>query len=183
MQSRAKLLLLSVLAASFVLIPMTYARVKTSYFQSVARKYNLNPTTLEGICHFESGFGRKKVLYNKNGTWDVGYCQNNSQKRSKRRPPIPSDSMSVVLAAKELVYWKKWHNHFCVNTLKKRGTCGYMKWGKWRGIHNCRRPHPWWGHYNWGFRVARNNYDKKIQCFINKGFRWCKTREWRKIRF
>jgi len=154
----------------------------TADFQYEAAKRGINPTVLAGICHYESDFGRVKVNKNKNGTWDVGYCQNNT-KRLRYVPKVPSDQVSVQKAAKELRYWKRQHNRFCVHLRKRTGKCGKMMYGDWVGIKNCKRPHPWWAHYNWGFRVVRNNYGRRIQCFINSGFKRCSRKKWRRVSF
>jgi hypothetical protein len=145
-------------------------------------KTGIDPAVVEGICRHESGDGRRLVNKNKNGTWDVGYCQNNMP-ATRYRPRIPSTSESIALAVKELSYWKKQHNRFCVKMVQRWGSCGFIKYGQWWGIKNCRRAHPWWAHYNWGFRVLRNNYDKKVQCRINNNFKWCKRSQWKIIKF
>jgi len=156
--------------------------IDSTLFNTIALKYAVDPVVLEGICRYESGNGRKKYHRNKNGSWDVGFCQNHRRKR-KRRPRIPTDKASITEAARELRYWKKQHNKFCNVLYSKTKRCGSILYGKWRGVKNCWRPHPWWAHYNWGFRILRNNYDKKVQCFINNKFQKCKKTQWRMITF
>jgi len=159
------------------------AALSGTYFQATAKKYGVDAAVLEGICRYESGNGSKKWHRNKNKSWDIGFCQNHRTTTSDTRPKMPSDKASVREAARELLYWEKQHTKFCVKLYSSTGKCGYKKYGKWRGIKNCHRPHPWWGHYNWGFRVLKNNYDKKVQCFINNGFKKCKRKLWLQVRF
>lgn len=159
------------------------ASVHTSDFQRIAARHKVNPVILEGICRYESNHGQFKVHHNRNGTWDVGYCQNHRYDRGDNPPPIPGDRASIQEAARELKYWRKQHQKFCVDLYQSTGQCGKRRRRKWRGMKNCHRPHPWWGHYNWGFRVLKNNYDKKVQCFIDNGFKRCKEKKWRKVSF
>lgn len=144
-------------------------------FTAPAAKYNVDPTILEGICRYESDSGRIRLRQNKNGSWDVGYCQKNYRGKREKPPKIPSNKTSLRQGAKALAYWKKQHKRFCIKGLAESGKCGAIK--------NCRRNHAWFGHYNWGFRVLKNGYDRKIQCFIDNNFRKCKKKRWRKIRF
>lgn len=144
-------------------------------FLAAAHSHNIDPTVLEGICRYETDSGRVLVHHNRNGSWDVGYCQNH-RPPSSRRPPIPNQIDSIFEAAGELAYWKRQHRRFCVHMLNKRGTCGKVIYGKWRGITSCRRDHKWFSHYNWGFRVLRNGYDRGVKCFIKKGFEKCRQR-------
>jgi hypothetical protein len=153
-----------------------------SYFERYAAQYGIDPVLLEGICRYESDSGRRLRYKNKNGTWDVGFCMNH-RPRSKQPPRIPSRRASIKEAARELAYWKRQHNRFCVHRYRKTGTCGSYKYGKWRGVKNCWRPHAWWGHYNWGFRVSKRRYDKKVKCFIDNGFKKCRKRQWRSTKF
>lgn len=159
------------------------AALKSSFFARVAERYDVDPAVLEGICRYESDSGRSKSRRNKNGTWDVGYCQNHGYSKSDEVPEIPSNRASVREAAKELRYWRKQHSRFCEKLYTETGKCGEVRSGKWRGVKNCHRPHPWWGHYNWGFRVLTNNYDRKVQCFIDNGFKKCKKKRWREVKF
>lgn len=162
---------------------MALAAPSSGIFSQEATRAGINTRILKGVCHYESDFGHYLSHHNENGSWDVGYCQNHRTKKTKNHPAIPSDDASIVEAADELAYWKKQHQRFCVKLLNKTGECGSVKYGKWRGVKNCKQPHPWWGHYNWGFRVKSNNYDKKIQCFMDNGFKRCKAKQWKKISF
>ena len=160
---------------SYFAIYAVFASLVWTDFVTAAARNRVNPIILEGICRYESDSGRDKLHHNRNGSWDVGYCQINRLKKTKKPPRIPSDKFSLREGAKALAYWKKQHEHFCVYKLKKTGKCGGMK--------NCRRNHAWFGHYNWGFRVLKNSYDKKVQCFIDNGLKKCKKTQWRRIRF
>lgn len=152
-----------------------FANLSAADFAVAAAKYGVDATILEGICRYESDSGRIKLHRNKNGSWDVGYCQKNYGKKRQKKPKVPHDKVSLRQGAKALVYWKRQHERFCVRRLTKTGKCGAVK--------GCRRSHAWFGHYNWGFRVLKNGYDKKIRCFIDNGFKKCKRKVWRKIRF
>ncbi len=159
----------------FDLLIVYAASLVTADFVTAAEKYGIDATILEGVCRYESDSGRTKLNQNKNGSWDVGYCQKNYGKKRQKKPKIPSNKTSLRQGAKALAYWKEQHQRFCVKGLAKTGKCGSVK--------NCRRNHAWFGHYNWGFRVLKNGYDRKVHCFINNGFRKCKRKVWRKIRF
>ena len=172
-------ILLCLLALSFDVSASPLTRI----FKKEAAKSDIDPNVLEGICRYESASGVFKQHRNRNGTWDVGFCQNHRYTKGVLPPNIPSNSQSISEAAKELKYWRKQHKHFCVHTLKLTGKCGYNKYGKFRGIKNCKRPHPWWQHYNHGFRVLTNNYGKKVQCAINNKFKRCKEKQWSKLNF
>ena len=165
----------AVLAVGAMLHVLAATAAVSRDYRTPAKKYGVDPTVLEGLCRYESGNGRKKIHHNKKGSWDVGLCQNHRSKRTNKRPRIPSDKDSIREGAKELAYWKKQHQRFCIEGLANTGSCGPVK--------NCRRNHGWFGHYNWGFRVLSNHYDQKVQCFINNGFKKCEKREWKKIRF
>jgi hypothetical protein len=156
-----------------LLIPV-FLSISAPNFRGPAAKRGIDPLVLEGICRYESAGGRILSHQNKNGTWDVGYCMNHRRKTLKR-PRIPSKQRSVNEAAYELSKWQAAHKKYCLKLLQEKGHCGPMKW--------CQRPHPWWEHYNHGYRVLKNGYAKRVQCFINKGFKRCKRKEWRKISF
>jgi hypothetical protein len=151
-------------------------------FVTAAKKHNIEPRLLEAICRFESGHGRFKYHKNRNGSWDVGLCQNH-RGVSENRPAIPANHISVKEAAKELAYWKREHNKYCVALYSASGACGKTINGKWRGVKNCHRPHPYWSHYNHGYRVLRNGYAKRVACFMLSGLRKCSKQEWKKINF
>jgi len=154
--------------------------VNTIFIKAAAKK-KVDPVVLEGICRYESGSGRSKLHHNKNGTWDVGYCQNH--RYAKQQPRIPTNRRSIREAAGELAYWKRKHQKICVELVRDTGKCYYVRYGKRRGVRNCKRPHPWWEHYNHGYRVLRNNYGKKVQCSINNNFKKCKEKQWKQISF
>lgn len=149
-------------------------------FAAAAAEHNIPKKLLEGICKYESDSGRVKHYKNRNGSWDVGLCQNH-RKKSAKRPKVPNDIDSVAEAAEELAYWRKAHNKFCVKHYKKTGQCGYVRYGKFRGVKNCTRNHFWWEHYNHGFRVLKNEYGRKAKCFMEKGNKKCKEKEWKKV--
>lgn len=155
----------------------------SSLVSEIAFKSGVDPSILEAICRYESNSGRKLTHHNKNGTWDVGYCQNHRYSTSDKHPRIPSTKASVKEAAKEIKYWKRQHEKFCVKMKTNTGRCGSIRGKKWVGIKNCHRPHPFWVHYNHGFRVLRNNYAQKVQCFMNNKNRMCKKNQWKKINF
>lgn len=150
-------------------------------FAAAAAEHNIPKKLLEGICKYESDSGRVKHHKNRNGSWDVGLCQNHRGKSTKR-PRIPSDIDSVEEAAEELAYWKKAHNKFCVKHYNKTGKCGYVKHGKFRGVKDCTRNHHWFSHYNHGFRVLSNNYDSKVHCFMNNNFKKCSSKKWKTMK-
>lgn len=128
---------------------------------------------LNGVCAYESDHGRILYHKNRNGSWDVGFCMNH-RGPSDERPPIPSKRASYKEAERELRYWKKMHSKFCVRHYLLTGTCGEVKYGKWRGVRNCQRKHSWWSHYNTGFRVfSKDRYGARVACFIKSGFKKC----------
>jgi len=176
---------LTLLLSLFVLLctSSAIASPPSKLFQKEALRVGIDPVVLEGICRHESGNGMFKHHHNKNGTWDVGFCQNHRYTKSKKKPRIPTNAQSIREAAKELQYWHRQHERFCVHTLATTGKCGVVKHGKFRGIKNCKRPHPWWEHYNHGFRVLTNQYGKKAQCAMNNDFKRCKKKQWSKINF
>lgn len=137
-----------------------------------AANYNVDPVALEGICRYESDHGRVLAHQNKNGSWDVGFCQNHRPK-SNTRPPIPTITESIFEAAEELAYWKHQHTRFCVKMYNRRETCGFRKYGSWHGIKRCWRDHSYIAHYNHGFRVLANNYGRKVLCLMNNNFQKC----------
>jgi hypothetical protein len=177
--------ILTLLLSLFILslTSSALAAPPSKVFQREALKVGIDPVVLEGICRYESGNGFFKHHHNKNGTWDVGFCQNHRYYKGDKKPKIPTNADSIKEAAKELQYWHRHHERFCVHTLKATGKCGYTSGGKFRGMKNFKRPHPWWEHYNHGFRVLTNRYGKKVQCFINGGFKRCKKNQWRKVNF
>ena len=150
-------------------------------FHTPAYNQGVDPKVVEGVCRYETDSGRVKVHHNRNGSWDVGYCQNH-RKVSKRQPRIPKDQASVNEAAKELRYWARQHKRFCVDMVRETNKCGKVIHGKWRGIRNCKRPHYWFIHYNHGFRVNKDTYDKKVACFIENGFKKCPKKRWKRMR-
>jgi len=171
-----KLVFLSLL---FISLP-AYADKEIDVY-TPAQKAGVNVLILEGICRYESDSGRVKVHRNKNGSWDVGYCQNHRGK-TKKQPPIPRNQSSVNEAAKELQYWYTQHQRFCVDLYKETKKCGVVRHGKWRGVKRCHKPHFWWAHYNHGFRVLSNKYDYKVNCFIKNGFKRCHPRKWGQVK-
>lgn len=155
----------------------------SSVFKAQAKAKKVNPVVLEGICRYESGNGRVKHHHNKNGTWDVGFCQNHRYSTKDTAPAIPTNEESVKEAAVELSYWAKQHERFCVKMVEETGECGFQGAKKWIGVKNCKKPHPWWSHYNHGFRVLNNDYAQKVQCFIDNNFKKCKKNQWTTISF
>ena len=144
-----------------------------STYDYEAKKNDIDPIVLEGICRYESDNGRILFYRNKNGSFDVGFCMNN--RRMGEPETIPTKKQSIKEAAKELKYWKRQHERFCVKMLIETGKCGFTSSsGRWHGIKNCKRPHPWWAHYNWGFRTSNNGYDRRVMCFMKNGFKKCK---------
>lgn len=163
-------------------LPIIVAGLSSGTFEKVASKYSVDSTILEGICRYESDSGRVKHHQNKNGTWDVGYCQNHLYYTGDEVPEIPSDRKSAKKAAKELKYWKHQHKRFCVDMVKETGECGFSSGKKWIGVKNCKKPHHYFSHYNHGFRVLSNNYGHKVYCFVENGFNRCSKEEWRKLK-
>ena len=163
------------------LLVATTSSAQSLDFHTPAHKKGISPKVLEGICRYESDSGRLKVNHNRNGSWDVGFCQNH-RGVSKRQPKIPADQASIREASKEAQYWHRQHERFCINHYAETGECGSVIYGKWRGVKNCQRPHFWWSHYNHGFRVLKNNYDRKVACFIKNGFKKCSKQEWKQIK-
>jgi hypothetical protein len=154
-----------------------------SIFTKPAQNRGLDPVLLKGICLYESGGRAQQAHRNRNGTWDVGYCQNH-RRRSAEAPRIPSKRASIWEGARELAKWKRVHNKLCVKHYQATGTCGnYSRDGRFRGVKNCHRPHLWFGHYNWGYRILKNNYDRKVSCLINNNFKRCKEEQWRKVKY
>lgn len=151
-------------------------------FDASAQRHEINPLLLEGVCRFESDHGRVKRHKNYNGSWDVGFCMNH-RAPSKHPPRIPNPRASIKEAAWELAYWKQQHRKYCVRMLNQEGRCGKVVYGKWRGVSKCWRPHPYYAHYNHGFRVLKNGYAKRVACYITNGFKRCKKRRWQKINF
>lgn len=168
------------IAAVVVLLFLSSATQK--YFERYAALWKVELLLLEGICRYESDSGRILVHKNKNGSWDVGYCMNH-RKKSKNIPKIPSRASSIREAAKELAYWERQHNKYCVKLYEEKGKCGIYTRGKWRGVKDCWRPHFWWAHYNWGYRVLQNNYGHKVQCFIDNKFKKCDKNRWQTVNF
>lgn len=150
-------------------------------FADQAKKFNVSEKILESICRYESDSGRIKHHKNKNGTWDIGLCQNH-RKKSKRRPKMPSDIDSVAEAAEELAYWYRAHRKFCVKLYQKTGRCGNISGGKFRGVKNCTRNHHWFHHYNSGFRVLLNDYGNKVYCYMNNNFKKCSKKKWKRMK-
>jgi len=157
--------------------------VPKSDVNSAATESGIDAQVLEGVCRFESGNGKFLTHHNRNGTWDVGYCQNHRYFSGNKHPRVPTVLQSVKEAAKELKYWKKQHNRFCVKLRKETGKCGFTRGSKWIGIKNCQRKHHWYHHYNSGFKGnISSGYGDRVHCFIKNKFKRCTKKQWKSLR-
>jgi hypothetical protein len=132
------LVLKLILPAILFLAPNVPTHKARSYSKRIikeASRRGVPPLVVVAIIHHETGGTWRTKL--KSRTNDYGLMQVHVSRRAHKRyigkeHKLYNPDVNIYWGVRFLYYSKRWHQK------------------------NCKDDHPWWAHYNWGFRVLRN---------------------------